>query len=101
LETELKHKEQQQKQQLSPSSLLIPQLKFKTAFEELCNKHALLTCGIEKIDSLLQLTSGDRLAIIGNRKYTQTLITRFCVNALLLLPSSKKTTIQQQSFLYI
>jgi hypothetical protein len=72
LEIELKHKEQQQKQQLSPSSLLlIPQLKFKTAFEELCNKHALLTCGIEKIHSLLQLTSGDRLSIIGNRKYTQ------------------------------
>jgi hypothetical protein len=90
LEIELKHKEQQQKQQLSPSSLLIPQLKFKTAFEELCNKHALLTCGIEKIDSLLQLTSGDRLAIIGNRKYTQILIARLCINALLLLPSSKK-----------
>ncbi|MFL6371092.1 MAG: hypothetical protein ACJ72F_09725 [Nitrososphaeraceae archaeon] len=90
MEIELKHKEQQQKQQLSPSSLLIPQLKFKTAFEELCNKHALLTCGIEKIDSLLQLTSGDRLAIIGNRKYTQILIARLCINALLLLPSSKK-----------
>jgi hypothetical protein len=106
LETELKHKEQQHKQQLSPSSLLIPPLKFKTAFEELCNKYALLTCGIEKIDSLLQLTSDDRLAVIGNRKYTQMLITRLCVNALLLAsPSSKKrrtTTIQQQQiFSYI
>jgi hypothetical protein len=104
LEIELKHKEQQQKQQLSPSSLLlIPQLKFKTAFEELCNKHALLTCGIEKIDSLLQLTSGDRLAIIGNRKYTQILIARLCINALLLLPSSKKEQQYNSSrvFLYI
>jgi hypothetical protein len=103
LEIELKHKEQQQKQQLSPSSLLIPQLKFKTAFEELCNKHALLTCGIEKIDSLLQLTSGDRLAIIGNRKYTQILTARLCINALLLLPSSKKEQQYNSSrvFLYI
>jgi F0F1-type ATP synthase alpha subunit len=67
----------------------IPSIKFKTAFEELSNKHALLNCGIEKIDSTLKLTSGDRLAIIGNQ-YTQTIITRLCVNALLSSPSSKK-----------
>ena len=66
-------------------------IKFKTAFEELNNKDVLLHCGIEKIDSLLQITLGDRLAVIGNRKYTQTLISRLCVNALLLTsPSSKK-----------
>ena len=89
METELESKlgEQQQMQQLAS----ISPTKFKTAFEELVNKLAVLNCGIEKIDSLLQLTSGDRLAIIGNRKYTQILITRLCVNALLSSsPSSKK-----------
>lgn len=77
----------QEQEQLSP---ILP-VNFKTAFEELCNKHELLTCGIEKIDSILKITGGDRVAVIGNRKYTQTLISRLCVNALLLTsPSSKK-----------
>jgi hypothetical protein len=87
VETELKPKlgEQHIRQQLA----LIPPIKFKTAFEQLVNKYALLNCGIEKIDSLLNLTLGDRLAVIGNRKYIQMLVTRLCVNAL-LLSSSKK-----------
>jgi hypothetical protein len=76
----------QQQEQLSP----IPPINFKTTFEELCNKRELLTCGIEKIDSLLKLTSDDRLAVIGNRKYTQMLVTRLCVNALLLASPLKK-----------
>ena len=101
METELESKlgEQQQMQQLAS----ISSTKFKTAFEELVNKLAVLNCGIEKIDSLLQLTSGDRLAIIGNRKYTQILIARLCINALLLLPSSKKEQQYNSSrvFLYI
>ena len=89
METELKLQpgQNQQKQQFSST----PLVKFKTAFEELCNKHMLLRCGIEKIDSILKLMSGDRLAVIGNQKYTQTLISRLCVNALLSSsPSSKK-----------
>jgi hypothetical protein len=73
-------------QQFSP----IPPIKFKTAFEEVYNKHELLTCGIEKIDSLLQLALADRLAVIGNRKYTQMLIARLCVSASLFFQSSKK-----------
>jgi hypothetical protein len=64
-----------------------PPIKFKTAFEELVNRHALLNCGIQKIDSLLNLTLCDRLAVIGNRKYTQMLVTRLCVNALLFSSS--------------
>jgi hypothetical protein len=88
METELELQlGQQKRQQVSP----VASIKFKTAFEELNNKDVLLHCGIEKIDSLLQSTLGDRLAVIGNRKYTQTLISRLCVNALLLAsPSSKK-----------
>jgi hypothetical protein len=88
VETELESKlgEQQQMQQLAS----ISSTKFKTAFEELVNKLAVLNCGIKKIDSLLQLTSGDRLAIIGNRKYTQILITRLYVNALLSSSTSSK-----------
>jgi F0F1-type ATP synthase alpha subunit len=99
VETELESKlgEQQQMQQLAS----ISPTKFKTAFEELVNKLAVLNCGIEKIDSLLQLTSGNRLAIIGNRKYTQTLITRFCVNALLSsssLSSKKRMNKREADF---
>jgi hypothetical protein len=88
MEAELESKlGEQQIQQLAS----IPPIKFKTAFEELVNKHALLTCGIEKIDSILKLTIGDRLAVIGNQKHTRTLVSRLCVNALLLTsPSSKR-----------
>jgi hypothetical protein len=80
---------QKQEQQLSsiPPPLAI---NFKTAFEEFRSKDQLLICGIEKIDSILNLTAGDRLAIIGNQKYSHTLLTRFCVNALLSSSSSKK-----------
>jgi len=78
----------QQQDQLSP---IPPAINFKTAFEELCNKHELLACGIEKIDSMLNLTAGDRLAVTGNKKYSQMFVTRLCVNALLSSsPSSKK-----------
>ena len=70
----------QQQEQLSP---ILPPIKIKTAFEELCNKHELLTSGIEKIDSILKLTAGDRLAVTGNKKYSQMFVTRLCVNALL------------------
>ena len=71
---------QQQEQQFSS---ILPPINFKTAFEELCNRHELLTSGIEKIDSILKLTGGDRLAVIGNKKYSQMFVTRLCVNALL------------------
>ena len=76
---------QKQKQQLLPISI-------KTAFEELCNKHQLLTCGIEKIDSILKLNLCDRLAVTGNKKYSQMFVTRLCVNALLSSSSSKKNS---------
>ncbi|MFL6338103.1 MAG: hypothetical protein ACJ718_03180, partial [Nitrososphaeraceae archaeon] len=65
---------------------------------ELVNKLAVLNCGIEKIDSLLQLTSGDRLAIIGNRKYSQILVTRLCVNALLSSSSKKRMNKREADF---
>jgi hypothetical protein len=78
----------QQQEQLSP---ILPAIKFKTAFEELNSKHDILNCGIEKIDSILKLTLGDRLAIISNQKYTQTLISRLCVNALHMLHTQKLT----------
>jgi hypothetical protein len=78
----------QQQEQLST----IPAIKIKTAFEELCNKLELLACGIEKIDSVLNLTAGDRLAVIGNKKYSQMFVTRLCVNALLLSSSPPLTS---------
>lgn len=88
METELELQLGQKKRQQDSS---VASINFKIAFEQLCNKHELLNCGIEKIDFILNLTLGDRLAVIGNRKYTQTLISRLCVNALLLAsPSSKR-----------
>ena len=45
----------------------------------------------------MKLTLGDRLAVVGNRKYTQIFVTRVYVNALLLsLPSSKKRMNEQE-----
>jgi F0F1-type ATP synthase alpha subunit len=87
VEAELESQLDQQKRQYISS---ISSIKFKTAFEELNKKRGLLATGIEKIDSLLQLASGDRLAIVGNRKYSQILVTRLCVNALLSSPSKKR-----------
>jgi hypothetical protein len=88
---------QQKDQQILSLSLLAPQtIKFKTAFEELYYKHALLCCGINKIDSFLKLTLGDRLCVMGNLEYSHMLVTRLCVNALLLASSEK----MQSRFFY-
>jgi hypothetical protein len=87
VEAELESQLDQQKRQHISSLLSI---KFKTAFDDICNGHELLTAGVEKIDSSLQLVPGDRLAVLGNRKYAQTIITRLCVNALLSSPSKKR-----------
>lgn len=87
MEAELESQLDQQKRQRISS---ISSIKFKTAFEELNKKYGLLTTGIEKIDSSLKLVPGDRLAIVGNRKYSHILVTRLCVNALLSSPSKKR-----------
>src|SRR5919202_2755 len=80
-----------QKQDQQLSSIPLPRaINFKTAFEEFRTKGQLLTCGIEKIDYILNLTAGDRLVIIGNKKYSHTFLARLCVNALLSSSSSKK-----------
>ena len=88
-------KQYQQYQQLSSTSSPI---KFKTALEELNSKKvsSSLNCGIDKIDSFLKIMAGDRLAVIGNQRYSNMLVTRLCVNAL-LLSSEKKT---QSRFFY-
>jgi hypothetical protein len=87
---------QQKRQQISS----IPSIEFQTSFEELCNKHELLATRIEKIDSLLQLTLGDRLAVVGNRKYSQILVTRLCVNALLSSLTKKKNQQERSRYFY-
>ena len=97
MEAELESQVFQQKRQQISS---IPSIKFQTSFEELCNKHELLATGIEKIDSLLQLTLGDRLAVVGNRKYSQILVTRLCVNALLSSPTKKKNQQERSRYFY-
>ena len=103
MEAELESKlREQQRMWLQLATTIPPPIKFKTAFQELINKHTLLNCGIEKIDSLLNLTLGDRLAIIRNRKYTQMLVTRLCVNALLFSSSqsSKKRMYKRKADIF-
>jgi hypothetical protein len=83
---------------LSPSSslcLLLPAPKIKTAYEQLSNR---LTFGIEKIDSVLELTNGETVCIVAadedddnnnnnnnnsNKKYSNILLSRLCVRALM------------------
>jgi Rad51 len=79
LKREWKLNEELQSQQLSnDSSSLLP--KFQTAYEQISDR---LTFDIEKIDSILSLTAGEGLCIIGEKCYTHTLIARLCVRALM------------------
>jgi Rad51 protein len=79
LKKEWKLNEELQSQQLSSdSSSLLP--KFQTAYEQISDR---LTFDIEKIDSILSLTAGEGLCIIGEKCYTHTLIARLCVRALM------------------
>jgi hypothetical protein len=73
-------------QPLPLQSLVSPSLKFQSAYDEFIEK---FTFDIEALDSLalLNLKTGDTLGIIGNssnnRKYTNILITRLSIRALL------------------
>jgi hypothetical protein len=79
LKREWKLNEELQSQQLSSdSSSLLP--KFQTAYEQISDR---LTFDIEKIDSILSLTAGEGLCIIGEKYHTHTLIARLCVRALM------------------
>jgi Rad51 protein len=79
LKREWKLNEELQSQQVSNDSLsLLP--KFQTAYEQISDR---LTFDIEKIDSILSLTAGEGLCIIGEKCYTHTLIARLCVRALM------------------
>ena len=74
---------------LSPSSslCLLPAPKIQTAYEQFSNR---LTFGIEKIDSVLELTNGETVCIAAdeddndnNKKYSNILLSRLCVRALM------------------
>jgi Rad51 len=74
----------------SPSSslCLLPAAKIQTAYEVFSNR---LTFGIEKIDSVLELTNGETVCIVAadedddnnNKKYFSMLLSRLCVRALM------------------
>ena len=75
---------------LSSSSLCLlpPPPKIQTAYEQFSNR---LTFGIEKIDSVLELTTGETVCIVStdhnnsNNKYANNiLLSRLCVRALML-----------------
>jgi hypothetical protein len=68
----------------SQSSSFIP--RFQTAYEEYKNNNSSIQFGfgIHKIDSFLNLNSGEILCIIGEQKYTQLWVARLCVNALMM-----------------
>jgi DNA-directed RNA polymerase subunit RPC12/RpoP len=77
LKSEQKQQQQNSIQQQSRSSLLP---KFQTAYEVFDSR---LTFDIEKIDDSISLKAGERVCIIGERKYTKILLARLCVRALL------------------
>jgi hypothetical protein len=74
----------------SQSSSFIP--RFQTAYEEYNNNISSIQFGfdIHKIDSALNLNSGESLCIIGEQKYTQLLVARLCVNALMMQSRRRK-----------
>jgi hypothetical protein len=86
LKRELKSKSEQQlllqQQQNNIQQLsTFPSLpKFQTAYEQFGCR---LTFDIKKIDDCISLRTGERICIIGERKYTKILIARLCVRALL------------------
>jgi hypothetical protein len=70
-----------QHQYLSTTSLP----KFHTAFADIENRITIkkLTFDIEKVDSSISLTAADCLCIVGERKYTNAILVRLCVRALI------------------
>jgi Rad51 len=69
----------------SSSLCLLPQPQPQTAYEQFSNR---LTFGIEKIDSILQLTTGETVCIVSwdhhhNNKYANILLSRLCVRAVM------------------
>jgi hypothetical protein len=72
----------------SQSSSFIP--RFQTAYEEYNNNGYQFGFDIHKVDSFLNLNSGEILCIIGEQKYTQLLVARLCVNALMMQSKRRK-----------
>ena len=56
--------------------------KFRTAYEDIYYRR-ILTLDIENIDSSICLTTKDCVCIIGERKYTNAILMRLCVRALI------------------
>ncbi len=57
-------------------------LKFRTAYE-LNYKGDTLDFGIEKLDYLVNFSNDDRVCVVGNKKYTNMIVTRLCIRALM------------------
>lgn len=60
-----------------------PLPKFRTAYEINKNNIDRLGFDIKKLDNLVDFSNGDRGCIVGNKKYTNMVITRLCVRALI------------------
>jgi hypothetical protein len=80
------------KRNYNEGSLLFSQLsqrqeeplpKFGTAYEINKNNIDRLGFDIKKLDNLVDFSNGDRGCIVGNKKYTNMVITRLCVRALI------------------
>jgi hypothetical protein len=72
----------------SQSSSFIP--RFQTAYKEYNNNSYQFGFDIHKIDSFLNLNTGEILGIIGEQKYAQLLVARLCVNALMMMQSKRR-----------
>jgi hypothetical protein len=81
----------------SQSSLFIP--RFQTAHEQYNNNSSSIQFGfdIDNIDSALNLNDGEILCIIGEQKYTQLLVARICVNALMMQQRRKKLGLRERT----
>jgi hypothetical protein len=72
-------------QNLSSSPEQLSRSKFQTAYSDIEDrrKRRILTFDIEKIDSSINLSTVDCLCIVGERKYTNSILMRLCVRALI------------------
>jgi hypothetical protein len=76
----------------SQGSSFIP--RFQTAYEQYSSSQ--FRFDIHKIDSFLNLNTGESLCIIGEQKYTQILLARLCVNTMIMQSRRKRKGVRER-----
>jgi hypothetical protein len=79
----------------SQGSSFIP--RFQTAYEQYSSgSSSQFRFDIHKIDSFLNLNTGESLCIIGEQKYTQILLARLCVNTMIMQSRRKRKGVRER-----